>query len=103
MFRCTYDPYLDLCNYLIFLIHLLRLDAQTHVCMNTMPHMCIFVTALSNMPLIMLCMFPHGLYSLLDYEINVSIYHIICMSFILYNLYDHYDRINLNSVFLCLY
>ena len=37
-----------------------------------MPHMCIFVTALSNMPLIMLCMFPHGLYSLLDYEINLS-------------------------------
>ena len=37
-----------------------------------MPHKCIFVTALSNMPLIMLCMFPHGLYSLLDYEINLS-------------------------------
>ena len=32
----------------------------------------IFVTALSNMPLVMLCMFPHGLYSLLDYEINLS-------------------------------
>ena len=37
-----------------------------------MTHMCIFVTALSNMPLIMLCMFPHGLYNLLDYEINLS-------------------------------
>ena len=34
--------------------------------------MCIFVTALSNMPLIMLCMFPHGLYSLLEYEMNLS-------------------------------
>ena len=29
--------------------------------------MCIFVTTLSNnMPLLMLCMLPHGLYSLLD-------------------------------------
>ena len=42
-----------------------------------MPHMCIFVTALSNMPLLMLCMFPHGLYSLLDYEINLSFFHVI--------------------------
>ena len=46
---------------------------RVNACMyEYMPHMCIFVTALSNMPLIMLCMFPHGLYSLLDYEINLS-------------------------------
>ena len=46
---------------------------RVNACMyEYMPHMCIFVIALSNMPLIMLCMFPHGLYSLLDYEINLS-------------------------------
>ena len=47
---------------------------RVNACMyEYMPHMCIFVTAtLSNMTLIMLCMFPHGLYSLLDYEINLS-------------------------------
>ena len=48
---------------------------RVNACMyEYMPHMYIFVTALSNIPLIMLCMFPHGLYSLLDYEINLSIY-----------------------------
>ena len=48
---------------------------RVNACMyEYMPHMHIFVTALSNIPLIMLCMFPHGLYSLLDYEINLSIY-----------------------------
>ena len=46
---------------------------RVNACMyEYMPHMCIFVTALSNMPLIMLCMFLHGLYSLLVYEINLS-------------------------------
>ena len=46
---------------------------RVNACMyEYMPHMYIFVTALSNIPLIMLCMFPHGLYSLLDYEINLS-------------------------------
>ena len=46
---------------------------RVNACMyEYIPHMCIFVTALSNMPLIMLCMFPHGLYSLLDYGINLS-------------------------------
>ena len=40
---------------------------RVNACMHEyMPHMCIFVTALSNMPLIMLCMFPHGPYNLLD-------------------------------------
>ena len=48
---------------------LIRVNACMYV---YMPHMCIIVTALSNMPLIMLCMFPHGFYSLLDYEINLS-------------------------------
>ena len=51
---------------------------RVNACMyEYMPHMCIFVTALSNMPLLMLCMFPHGLYSLLDYEINLSFFHVI--------------------------
>ena len=46
---------------------------RVNACMyEYMPHMYIFVTALSNIPLIMLCMFPHGLYSLLDYEVNLS-------------------------------
>ena len=46
---------------------------RVNACMyEYMPHMCIFVTALSNMPSIMLCMFSHGLYSLLDFEINLS-------------------------------
>ena len=46
---------------------------RVNACMyEYMPHMYIFVTALSNIPLIMLCMFPHGLYSILDYEINLS-------------------------------
>ena len=46
---------------------------RVNACMyEYMPHMYIFVTALSNIPLIMLCMFPHGLYSLLDNEINLS-------------------------------
>ena len=54
---------------------------RVNTCMcEYMPHMCIFVTALSNMPLIMLCMFPHGLYSLLDYEISLS-YLIITVIF----------------------
>ena len=55
---------------------------RVNACMyEYMPHMCIFVTALSNIPLIMLCMFPHGLYSLLDYEINLS-YLILSMKHI---------------------
>ena len=46
---------------------------RVNACMyEYMPHMCIFVTALSNMPLIMLCMFPYGLYGLFDYERNLS-------------------------------
>ena len=46
---------------------------RVNACMyEYMAHMCILVIALSNMPLLMLCMFPHGLYSLLDYEINLS-------------------------------
>ena len=54
---------------------------RVNACMyEYMPHMYIFVTALSNIPL---CMFPHGLYSLLDYEINLSYlilsYHIIAL------------------------
>ena len=53
---------------------------RVNACMyEYMPHMYIFVTALSNIPLIMLCMFPHGLYSLLDYEINLSLSHINCI------------------------
>ena len=36
--------------------------------------MCIFVTTLSNMPLLMLCMFPHGLYSLLDLSNKLYLY-----------------------------
>ena len=55
---------------------------RVNACMyEYMPHMCIFVTALSNMPLIMLCMFPHGLYCLLDYEINIS-YLIIFVEYV---------------------
>ena len=53
---------------------LLRVNACMY---EYMPHMCIFITALSNMPLIMLCMFPHGLYSLLDYEINLSYLNVL--------------------------
>ena len=36
------------------------------------PEYTLLLTDMSNIPLIMLCMFPHGLYSLLDYEINLS-------------------------------
>ena len=48
---------------------LIRVNAYMY---EYMLHVCIFVTALSNMLLLILCMFPHGLYSLLDYEINLS-------------------------------
>ena len=60
---------MKLSNILDTLSPLIRVNACMY---EYMPHMCIFVTALSNMSLIMLCMFPHGLYSLLEYEINLS-------------------------------
>ena len=49
-----------------------------YLCMyECMPHMCIFVTALSSMPLFMLCRFPYGLYSILDlFNILIIIVHI---------------------------
>ena len=64
---------------------------RVNACMyEYMPHMYIFVTALSNIPLIMLCMFPHGLYSLLDYEINLS--YLILSDRLLFSLSRKYIK-----------